>query len=99
MDKLYQEVIVSYDIEDNKNRTQLFKNLKAMSLISIQKSVFWGHLKIAEEKAVKRLFKKYCDTCDKAFIVRVKLSQTIKDNSVGYKVEKFPTEPQSYEVL
>lgn len=99
MNKLYQEVIVSYDIEDNKSRTKLFKQLKAMSLVAIQKSVFWGHLKLAEEQAVKRLFHKHCDTCDKAFLVRVKLSENIKHNSKGYKHQDFPSQPSTYEVL
>jgi len=99
MNKLYQEVIVSYDIEDNKSRTQLFKHLKAMSLVAIQKSVFWGHLKLAEEQAVKRLFHKHCDTNGKAFLVRVKLSENIKNNSKGYKYQDFPSQPTTYEIL
>ena len=99
MNKLYQEVLVSYDIEDNKSRAQLFKQLKALSLVAIQKSVFWGHLKLAEEQAIKRLFKKHCDSDDKAFIVRVKLSENIKINSVGYQHMDFPTKPSSYEIL
>ncbi len=99
MNKLYQEILVSYDIQDNKSRTQLFKELKAMSLIAIQKSVFWGHLKLAEEQAVKRLFKKHCNSDDKAFLVRVKLSENIKLNSIGYQHNNFPSQPCSYEIL
>ncbi|MCT7468282.1 CRISPR-associated endonuclease Cas2 [Aliarcobacter cryaerophilus] len=38
---IFYEVLVSYDIEDNKNRKKLFEVLKDMGLNSIQKSVFW----------------------------------------------------------
>lgn len=99
MNKLYQEVMVSYDIEDNKSRTKLFKELKAISLIPIQKSVFWGHLKAAEENAVKRLFRAYCAKADKAFLVRVKLSQHLKTHSVGYQEINLPTKPAGHEIL
>ncbi len=37
---IFYEVLVSYDIEDNKNRKKLFEELKDMGLNSIQKSVF-----------------------------------------------------------
>jgi len=98
--KLHNEVLVSYDIENTKNRTKLFKKLKDTSLISIQKSVFWGHLNKAEEASVVRLLKEFCDKTDKAFIARVKLSEQVnQNNSIGYKKEDFPKEPHSYYVL
>ena len=37
---IFYEVLVTYDIEDNKNRKKLFDKLKDMGLNSIQKSVF-----------------------------------------------------------
>lgn len=98
--KLYQEILVSYDISDTKQRSKLFNELKAISLMPIQKSVFWGHLNRAEEEAVKRLLKTYCHKTDKAFIARIKLSQQIADNnSVGYEPQDFPEKPASYHVL
>lgn len=98
--RLHNEVIVSYDIEDTKNRTKLFKKLKDISLGPIQKSVFWGHLNKAEEDSVKRLLKEYCNKTDKAFIARVKLSEQVnQNNSVGYKKIDFPDKPYEYYVL
>ncbi len=98
--KLYNEVLVSYDIADTKQRTKLFNKLKDISLTSIQKSVFWGHLNKAEEDSVKRLLKTYCAKTDKAFITRVKLSEQIQaDNSMGYEKQDFPRHSASYHVV
>lgn len=98
--KLHNEVIVCYDIQNTKNRTKLFKKLKDISLVSIQKSVFWGHLNKAEEDAVKRLLKECCEKTDKSFIARVKLSEQVtQNNSIGYIKEDFPKEPRNYYVI
>ena len=100
MSKLYNEVLVSYDIEDNRQRCKLFRALKEVSLQPVQKSVFWGHLNRAEEQAVRRLLKEYCDKGDKAFIVRARLSAQIAEkNSVGYIADDFPDKPERYHVL
>lgn len=97
---LHNEVLVCYDIENTKNRTKLFKKLKDISLVAIQKSVFWGHLNKAEEATVVRLLEEYCEKTDKAFITRVKLSdQVSQHNSIGYKKQDFPKEPHQYYVL
>lgn len=98
--RLYNEVLVSYDIADTKQRTKLFNKLKDISLTSIQKSVFWGHLNKAEEASVKRLLKTYCAKADKAFIARVKLSEQIQQNSsVGYEKQDFPNHAANYHVI
>ncbi len=94
--KLYYEVLVSYDIEDNKNRKKLFEALKDLGLVSIQKSVFWGHVKIAEEKTLPRLFKKYCAKNDKAFSMRVKFSSVVDSQSFGYEKEDFEVNNHEY---
>ncbi len=86
---LFYEVLVSYDIEDNKNRKKLFEALKDMGLASVQKSVFWGHLKLAEIKMLPHLFKSYCSNGDKAFFVRANLSKEILKNSFGYEAQEF----------
>ena len=86
---IYFEVLVTYDIEDNKSRKKLFDELKDMGLISIQKSVFWGNLKMAEIKILPHLFSKYCAGHDKAFFVKAPLSKEILSNSFGYKEEEF----------
>ena len=55
--KVYSQVIVSYDIEDNKLRKKLFDELKNLGLMSIQKSVFWGYVLTSEKRVIKTLFK------------------------------------------
>lgn len=98
--KLHNEVLVAYDIENTKDRTKLFKKLKDISLLPIQKSVFWGHLNRAEEESVKRLLKQYCSKTDKAFVARIKLSEQVnQNNSVGYDKPDFPKQPFDYYVL
>lgn len=94
---IYYEVLVTYDIEENKNRKKLFDTLKDMSLVSIQKSVFWGHLKVAEIKMLPHLFEKYCKDGDKAFFVKANLSKEILKNSFGYDKEDF--EEKEFEYL
>ena len=94
---LYYEVLVSYDIEENKSRKKLFDELKDMSLVSIQKSVFWGHLKGAEIKMLPHLFEKYCTKNDKAFFVKARLSKEILKNSFGY--EKCDFEEKEFEFI
>lgn len=94
---LFYEVLVSYDIEDNKNRKKLFDELKDMGLVSIQKSVFWGNLKIAEIKILPHLFEKYCTGYDKAFFVKANLSKEILKNSFGY--EKIDFEEKEFEYI
>ena len=94
---IYHEVLVSYDIEENKNRKKLYDELKDMGLVSIQKSVFWGHLKGAEIKMLSHLFDKYCTDNDKAFFVKANLSKEILKNSFGYNEEDF--EEKTFEYL
>lgn len=94
---IFYEVLVSYDIEDNKNRKKLFDELKDMGLSSIQKSVFWGHLKVAEIRVLPHLFDKYCLGNDKAFFVKVNLSKEILKNSFGY--DKFDFEEKEFEYI
>lgn len=86
--QLYFEVVVSYDIEDNKNRKSLYEDLKDLSLVPIQKSVFCGCLKQAELKILPHLFRRYCAAKDRAFYVRARLDELAK-NGFGYDVESF----------
>lgn len=94
---LFFEVIVSYDIEDNRNRKKLFEELKDMGLSPIQKSVFWGHLKLAEIKILPNLFCKYCSDGDKAFFVKARLSSEIVKNGFGYTSKIF--EIKEYDII
>lgn len=94
---LYYEVLVTYDIEENKSRKKLFDELKDLGLVAIQKSVFWGHLKHAELKMLPHFFKKYCADGDKAFFVKAKLSNEIVHNGFGYDKDDF--EERTFEYL
>ena len=95
---MYSQVIVSYDIVDNKKRKKLFDELKDIGLISIQKSVFWGYVLASEKRVIKELFKKYCSAgVDKAFLVNVNLKDNL-ENSFGYTRDDFP-HPENFEII
>ncbi len=95
---MYSQIIVSYDIEDNKNRKKLFEELKDLGLTPIQKSVFWGYVLVSEKRAIKKLFKKYCDKeIDKAFMTNAVLDKDL-DNSFGYNEQDFK-HPESFEIV
>jgi CRISPR-associated protein Cas2 len=87
--KLFNEILVSYDMGDNKLRAKLANELKDLGLIHIQKSVMWGFLLPAEERNITAIFKKYCKQVDKAFYTRIKLADYIEYNGVGYSTEIF----------
>jgi len=100
MSNLYNEILVCYDIQDNKSRSKLFQKLKEAGLKPAQKSVFWGHVNRAEENAIQRLIKGFCMSDDKAFVVRVNLAvQIAEKNSAGYISDAFPKQPERYHVL
>jgi len=96
--RMYSQIIVSYDIENNKNRKKLFEELKDLGLISIQKSVFWGYVMISEKRVIKKLFKRYCDIkVDKAFMANANLDKDL-NNSFGYDKDDFK-HPESFEII
>ena len=67
---LRQEHIISYDVQDNKIRGNIFKQLEQYGLKPVQKSVFWGYLARPELEAIKRYLKSVLEKNDKAFITR-----------------------------
>lgn len=94
---MYSQVIVSYDIENNKKRKKLYDELKDIGLIPIQKSVFWGYVLVSEKRVIKELFKIYCENNDKAFITNVNLDKNLKD-CFGYDENDFK-HPESFEII
>jgi len=95
---MYTQIMVSYDIEDNKNRKKLFEELKDIGLKPIQKSVFWGYVLLSEKRIIRRLFEKYCDLkADKALMVNVVLDKNIED-SFGYDENDF-RHPEHFEII
>jgi len=95
---MYTQIVVSYDIEENKNRKKLFEELKDLGLKPIQKSVFWGYVLPSEKRIIKELFKKYCKIeTDKAFMINVILDKDL-DSSFGYDENDF-SHPESFEIV
>lgn len=96
--KLYREVLVAYDVEDNKRRNRLFKELKDIGLRPVQLSVFWGMVLGAEEKAIRRLFRRELDRDnDCAFIIPVNVAENPGTCLFGYRVSPFE-KPTRYDV-
>ncbi|KFJ43510.1 CRISPR-associated endonuclease Cas2 [Francisella philomiragia] len=87
--QLRKEYLIAYDIEDNKARTIIYKQLLAYGLKAVQKSVFWGYMSIAELNAVKRMFDNALNTFDKVFITRVNMQEQKLDYSFGYDEKTF----------
>ena len=95
---MYTQIVVSYDIEENKDRKKLFEELKDLGMKPIQKSVFWGYVLPSEKRIIKELFKKYCKIeRDKAFMVNVTLDKDL-ENSFGYDENDF-SHPESFEII
>ena len=86
--KIRSEVLVCYDIEDNKQRKKLHTALLDLGLKNVQKSVFWGHLNRAEQRLVSNLFKKYLSNFDRAFLTRSNINFK-EDTIFGHRNEEF----------
>ena len=86
---LRQEYLVCYDIEDNKIRTGVFKELEKYGLKNAQKSVFWGYLTWAELMSIKRHLKNSIKTTDKAFITRTNFNGKAQSYIVGHTKKDF----------
>jgi CRISPR-associated protein Cas2 len=69
------EVLISYDIEDNKTRTKLCNKLRDVGMITIQKSVMWGRLIPADIKLAKRILQSELEASDRAFLLVSKLTE------------------------
>jgi CRISPR-associated protein Cas2 len=81
-----REILVCYDIHSNRKREKLRKELKELGLVSIQKSVMWGHLLPSELRAAQRLLKQYANKPgDKGFIAFVNLSTRDLQFQVGHE--------------
>ena len=93
---LRQEYLISYDIEDNKIRTKIFKELQKYGLCSVQKSVFWGYLTLAELESTKRLFLDELESMDKAFITHTNFNGRGQSFFVGHRKEEFKDWPETH---
>ena len=86
---LRKEYLISYDIEDDKIRNYIFKELGRYGLKPTQKSVFWGYLTIAELSAVKRCLNGNLKSTDKAFITHTNFNRRGQSYYFGHKPEDF----------
>lgn len=82
--KYKSELIVCYDVAENKERRRFRKELLDLGLRAIQKSVFWGRLTRAETRSLRRIMNDLDSETDKAFVVPVQLAGHIKEFSIGY---------------
>lgn len=98
---VYREILVCYDVSQNRARKKIADGLKDLGMVPVQKSVFWGHLLPAEEKAALQLLRKWIekDSDDRAFIVPAPLSERVKDWSAGYGSSMQLFEKKAYYVV
>lgn len=94
----YTQVIIAYDIADNKKRSKFYEALKDFGLLSIQKSVFWGYLLPSERKSIISIYKEFCDIeSDKIIMINAALEQNVND-CFGYTKEFF-RKPDDYDII
>lgn len=86
---LRQEYLISYDVEDNKVRGRVFKELGKYGLKPVQKSVFWGFLTLAELEAIKRYLRNSLDAADKAFVTRANFNGRGQSYFIGHRKDDF----------
>ena len=82
----YTQVVISYDIADNKKRLRFYEVLKDFGLLPIQKSVFWGYILPSERKSIISMI-----------MVNTSLEQNIGE-CFGYSKEIF-RKPDDYEII
>ena len=93
---LRQEYLISYDVEDNKIRTVVFKELQKYGLRPVQKSVFWGYLTLAELEATKRFLSSELQKTDKVFITHTNFNGRGQSFFIGHQREEFIDWQETY---
>ena len=83
--KLFYDVIVCYDINDNKKRKEVFEKLRDLGLSPIQKSVFWGKILPAEQNAINYYLESQIQSPNKAILIKGSFTEQLQKNSYGYK--------------
>ena len=86
---LRQEYLISYDVEDNKIRNRVYKELGKYGLRSVQKSVFWGYLTLAELEAIKRYLSNGLEKTDKAFVTHTNFNGRGQSYFIGHQENDF----------
>jgi len=93
---LRQEYLISYDVENNKIRNRIFKELGKYGLKSMQKSVFWGYLTSAELEAIKRYLENSLNKMDKAFITHTNFNGRGQSYFIGHQKNDFRDWEETY---
>lgn len=94
----YTQILVAYDISNDKKRRKLFEELKDMGLHPIQKSIFWGNIYIKDKENIIKLYNKYCDIkCDKVIMLNAPLYENI-EYCFGYNKKEFD-QSRTFEIL
>lgn len=86
---LRQEYLIAYDIEDNKIRTRVYKELLKYGLTAVQKSVFWGYLTNAELNSVKRYLQDRLKQTDRVFITHSNFNSRGHHFFMGHAITDF----------
>lgn len=86
---LRQEYLIGYDVEDNRIRTRIFNELGKHGLKSVQQSVFWGYLNLAEVEAIKRYLHANLEQTDKVFITHTNFNGRGQSYVIGHQEEDF----------
>ena len=86
---LRQEYLISYDVEDNKIRAHVYKELGKHGLKPVQKSVFWGYLTLAELESLKRYLNQSLEKADKAFITHTNFNGRGQSYFIGHQKHDF----------
>ena len=87
--KLRKEYLISYDVEDTKIRTKIFKEFERYGLRPVQHSVFWGFLTNAEHRSLCAFLRRFCDKRDKAFVASITLSDHSANFYIGHSRDDF----------
>ena len=86
---LRKEFLISYDVQLNKPRSAVYKELGKFGLKPVQKSVFWGYLTPAEIESIKRFLKSKLSDSDKAIITTSNFNGRGTSFFFGYKKNEF----------
>jgi len=86
---LFYDVIVCYDIDNNKKRKEVFEKLRDLGLKPVQKSVFWGRILPAEQRAINQYLDNEIQRPNKAFVIKGSFTKQFQKNSYGYEHENW----------
>ena len=93
---LRREYLISYDVEDNRIRTRLFRELGKHGLKPVQKSVFWGYLTLAELEAIKRYLGANLENMDKVFMTHTNFNGRGQSYFIGHSKQDFTDWEESH---